>query len=150
MNTREKNSRLPPRPQHYSFAHKILPTFFFSDPARFIELVSKGGSEYMVGLWNLLEEDFTAAGLDPIAPDGLDVELVDLGDQASLILIKMPEPQQVAEAYIAAVAYRPDTPRIARFFTMEYDESLTDGSPRAFLCEWCHHLASMHDAVRTS
>lgn len=134
-----------PKAQHYIFVHRALPSVFYSDPKKFIALLTQDGRGFLHFLWDRVWErelkSNRMAG-NRIAAYGLDCEIRKLQDGATLALITLPPPKGMTEAYFVAAVYRPSRrtlfPKqetLARFITLEYGRNL-DGSPRTVLCEW--------------
>jgi hypothetical protein len=118
------------------FAHKVLPSLFFADPHRFIELLKSGGDEFLRLLWDKVGQDLGKQNGSMSGSMSCVVEQLDASTE--LALITLPEPQGIAEAYFVAVVLRPSAPPqegITRFFTLEKGASL-DESPRTVFCEW--------------
>jgi len=134
----------PPRGHHYYFVHRLLPELFYRDPRRFITAVERGGSDFLRALWDKVGEEVRRSGSSRVPAIGLDCEIRTLEDGTTIVLIILPTPKGVTEAYFAAAVYRSGTRRalllrgkgIARFITLEYGIKLPAGIPRAVLCEW--------------
>lgn len=124
-----------PRDQHYMFVHQALPAMFFADPAKFVTTLAERGDEVLQTFWHQVGQQIREANRIP--PAGLSAETRQLGDEARLILITLPAPKGVTEAYFVALAYRPPTQQkgLTRFITLEYSLNL-EGSPGTMLCEW--------------
>lgn len=117
------------------FVHQALPAMFFANPVKFVTTLAERGDEVLHALWHRIGEGVREA--NRIAPAGLSAETRQLEDETRLILITLPDPQGVTEAYFVALAYRPPTQQkgLTRFITLEYSLNL-EGSPGTMLCEW--------------
>ncbi|HWP47356.1 MAG TPA: hypothetical protein VNM22_09365 [Candidatus Limnocylindrales bacterium] len=130
-----------PRSQHYIFAHKILPSLFHADPVKFITALSSHRNDLLHLLWahagtNMEESDLVAA-------DNLDYEIRKLDEGTIIVLITLPTPQAVAEAYFVAMIYRSwkkeifcTQEAVTRFITLEYSFNLLNDLPGTVLGEW--------------
>jgi len=146
---------------HYGFAHQFLPPYVHRDPNLFFSYLLRrdmpGGpmepNRFIHSRWIMFEEaaKLVPGGCDPSRSDfvfrrvsDLSLSMIDLGSRPA-VLVQMPSPEQVAEAfYVAAVllsesrrpeSWPPDVP--ARVFTLE--EMFPDNSNpirRGVLCEW--------------
>jgi hypothetical protein len=124
------------RPQHYMFAHRVLPSLFFRDPALFLNIMSSPKALDMLRTqWDSLGKHFA-----PVEPStGLDYETRTLEDNTTIIIVIMPPPCNVTEAYFTAAVYRPPTagePALARYFTFEYGTNIMTGENHTVLGEW--------------
>lgn len=117
------------------FVHQALPAMFFANPAKFVTTLVERGDEVLHTLWHQVGQQVREA--NRISPAGLSAETRQLEDETRLVLITLPAPKGVTEAYFVALAYRPPTQQkgLTRFITLEYSLSL-EGSPGTMLCEW--------------
>jgi hypothetical protein len=122
--------------QHYAFAHRMLPSIFLNEPAKFIGTLEQAGNDFLYYLWESLGNRLEASDL--VAPEGLDCQLNQLDNDTTIALITLPPPQQITEAYFVATVYRPP---MKRFITLEYG-SHGDGRQRTVLCEWTADIHS--------
>lgn len=68
----------------------------------------------------------------------------DLAKGYRVVVVSLPEPRAVAEAYMVAIVSRPQQRRlifqktapVLRYFTLEYGLSDDGKTPRTVLCEW--------------
>ncbi len=134
------------RPQHYIFAHEALRGVCRDDPLRFFTLMSSSSQRELVeGLWA-----FVGKHLGPQASPELDPG--EIAVQTSrvrgfpMILVRMPPPVAIAEAYFVALVLLVDQETLARkdaptsevtvrYFTLERALS-EDREARTLLCEW--------------
>ena len=121
------------RPHHYLFAHRALPSLFFGDPARFMWACLDAGLPFLEEFWvhvaQSVEED------QRLEPDGLALTVRDPGEEVAVVLVTMPEPRAVPEAWFVAVAYRPARESngkrgaLARFITLEFGMDMETACP---------------------
>ena len=142
-----------PRPQHYDFAHRLLPREVFAAPDRVFSIL-----ESTVALQELLLPLWQEAG-GTLPPDGLRVSVrQELGSGWRVALVHLPPPQRATEAHFAAVAYRPSRTRLLilkepvelRYFVLERAAD-ADERVRAHVAEWRadgtrHRLGPVADA----
>jgi hypothetical protein len=126
-----------PRPHHYQFAHRFLPALFFGNPERFLTTMSgSNGLDFLRFQWKNLEQYIEA----PLSSVGLDYQTRRLDDGTTLVIVTLPPPQKVTEAYYTASVYRPaegQTAALTRYFTLEYGIDLIPDQPkRMVLGEW--------------
>jgi hypothetical protein len=126
------------------FAHRVLPSLFFQDPERFLEILKKEGITFLRFFWDKLGSSLDAEDVQPL--HGVNYETRVLEDGTSIAMIEFPKPEHVTEAYFAALVYRPLSAggeSIQRYFTLEYGITLSEPGERSVLCEWTvdnHHL----------
>ena len=132
-----------PRNHHYIFAHRVLPELFFRNPEQFIDALGEGGDDFLLDLWERVGEMEINSGIERFTSVDLKCEIKKLGDGTNVVLITLPVPEGITEAYFIAAIYRPAVRKILfikkkvviRFFTLEYGWNLDD-STRTVLCEW--------------
>jgi hypothetical protein len=92
----------PPRPHHYAFAHRWLPQFAQTSPERFFALfTSADGQNALESLWQAVGDS-----LEPeqrLSGEGLSVHWVALHPGRGALIIELPKPATVPEAYFVAV-----------------------------------------------
>ena len=129
-----------PRQQHYVFAHAMLPRLLLDDPEKFVAiLASQEAEDFLAYLWRRAGEEANDA--QPVEPEGLGRTVEKLAEGIA-VLVRMPCPLAITEAYFGAVImrqgkkglFRRATPQI-RYFTLELGVT-DDGCPRTVLCEW--------------
>jgi hypothetical protein len=126
-----------PRPQHYFFAHRILPSMFFEEPDQLMKIMgSAKGLDFLRFQWNNLSTH--VEHVEP--PTALDYQTRKLDDDTTIVLVTMPPPHKITEAYFVAFVYRPSTAEngaLTRYFTLEYGVCLLPDEPtRMVLGEW--------------
>lgn len=94
-------SSLPmPRKHHYMFAYAVVPGFAFSDPRSALGLAVKSGRMDVLGeLWSNTLKQCSAREREQ--PTG---EITNL-DQHALLLVTMPCPIKITEAYFIGIVY---------------------------------------------
>ena len=112
---------MPPRKQHFLFAHRLLPEVAFKDPNNFYKLLGSGaGNRYLQTLWRKAADVIQQPSMDA---EGLFGQV--LGKR--LALIDFPPPLEAPESYFAIMAsvpgkrrygFLPGTPKHA-YFTLE-------------------------------
>lgn len=123
-----------PRPHHYTFAHRILPTLFFRNPQQLCEYLTPSfGVDYLKLHWDSISRRI---GSETPPSTGLACEAHRLEDGTTIIVVTMPSPVAVTEAYYIALVYRTE-PALTRYFTLEFGISFNPSitNPRV-LCEW--------------
>jgi hypothetical protein len=133
------------RMQHYQFAHDVLPTQLFADPASVIipliapESANPGGRDFLLELWEAAGQ--TAGDGILVPPDGLDYSTDVFGHpNSTACLIRLPPPLKKPEAYFAAIVFdgpglAVGTPRQLRYFVLEHHGE-KNGSPKTLVGEW--------------
>src|SRR5436190_2198872 len=133
------------RMQHYQFAHDVLPTQLFADPASVIvpliapDSSSPGGRELLLGLWEAAGQ--TSRDGIVVRSDGLDYTTDIFGHpNSTACLIQLPPPLKKPEAYFAAIVFdgpglAVGTPRQLRYFVLEYHGE-KNGAPKTLVGEW--------------
>lgn len=124
-----------PRPQHYFYAHRVLPTLFFQNPQQFLSILTNDGLAFLRFFWDRTFENESADDIVP--PDGMNYETRALEDGTIITIIELPEPDRVAEAYFVAPVFREVAEQpLMRYFTLELGASALDNRKRTVLCEW--------------
>jgi hypothetical protein len=126
-----------PRPQHYIFAHRVLPSLFFQNPERFLEILKEDGIAFLRFYWDKVGSTLDSADTEPL--HGINYETRMLEDGTAVTLIELPPPQHMTEAYFTALVYRPlgaGGDSLQRYFTLEYGMRILEPGERSVLCEW--------------
>jgi hypothetical protein len=125
------------RPHHYFFAHRLLPALFHEDPAQFVSLLQRDGLPFLAFWWQKARQDFPPD--EHVSADGLGYTLRELEGGWLAVVVTLPPPQGMTEAYLVALlqqrlpaAAKPNT----RVFTLELGFSLTSETAHTVLCEW--------------
>jgi len=125
------------REHHYAFAHELLPNAFFDDPIKLIEAFREHGTVYLWFCWDqlgsLLPEN------ERLSKEALDFRLITLNDNITCLIIIMPPPNFMPEAYYVAMLHRESSSNsndtLTRVITLEKSDG-NDGRSFACLCEW--------------
>lgn len=120
-----------PRDHHYTFAYEMLPKLFFSDPSKFIEMISTHKDDYVYFIWKSVGEKWINNDSDIMTPNGLSCAVINAGDDITVAIVKLPPPEVMPEAYFVAMVYNPPN---AQYITLEKSLNLEDGSPSSVLC----------------
>lgn len=104
-----------PRGQHYLFAHRFLPHFFFEDPERFFDILENEGRRFLDWMW---QRAGTQTDDGAIPPDGLDVNLFRFDERTYCACVTLPPPIGITEAYWVAAVYRPEE-SLTAYYTLE-------------------------------
>jgi hypothetical protein len=133
------------RMQHYQFAHDLLPSELFANPASVIlpliapDSATPGGRDMLLALW---EEAGRRSGDGIVVPpDGLDYTTDVFGHpNATACLIQLPPPLKKPEAYFAAIIFdgpglAVGAPRQLRYLVLEHHGD-NNGTPRTLVGEW--------------
>lgn len=123
---------IEPRDQHYLFAHRFLPHFFFDDPERFFEILENEGRRFLDWMWQRSGAQSDEGGA--IAPEGLDINLFRFDERTVCACVTLPPPIGITEAYWVAAVYRPEE-RFTALYTLEFGYDL-DGGTRTVLGGW--------------
>ena len=127
-----------PRKQHYLFAHHKLRDLFFNTPEVVIDrLRNDKGRVFLLKTWDKAGKDLGALNL--VAPRGLHHEIRMYDDNTTVVLIKLPIPKVLSEAYFAALIYRPKKNKqkaIKRFILLEYSVPFGYGNLSSVLHKW--------------
>lgn len=136
-----------PRGQHYVFAHRALPSLFENDSARLLDLLGRGGDDFLLYLWNKVGEGMEASDL--VAGTGLHCEIKHLEHGLTVALVALPPPQAVPEAYFVGMVYgapkesaSSENEPIRLYLTLEKGLKLPEGTTRTVLCEWANGVHS--------
>lgn len=122
-----------PRPHHYRFAHRALPSVLLSPRVDLPALLDQG--RVLPGLlatWASVGEELDPQ--DRLGDDGLQCAAVAVAGRHGL-LVTLPEAAHAAEAYFALVL--PLTPADARrYFTLEFSWDIAHARPSTVIGEW--------------
>jgi hypothetical protein len=131
------------RPHHYNFAHRIVPAIFFRDPGGFVSGLVCDGTARLRALWNRVGEELKPP--DRLPSTDLSCSGVSTGAGGTLLVIRMPPPSGVPEAYYIGAWWVPaaaGVTEVARYFTLELGFDLRAGDRSTVFCEWVpggHH-----------
>lgn len=128
----------PLRHHHYLFAHRLIPTLFFQDTLQFVSLLQRDGLRFLEFWWRRVGEDVPQE--ERLSADGLGYTIREVAHGWVAVVIMMPLPQGMTEAYFVGLFFRPEGETlIPRVFTLEKTMSYlptTTETPMTVLCEW--------------
>ncbi|HEU4327029.1 MAG TPA: hypothetical protein VFS21_28065 [Roseiflexaceae bacterium] len=125
-----------PRAQHYSFAHRLLPSLAWQNPDRLrMTLAGDEPLPFLMRLWRDIGEHLPPH--QRLDPAGLAAETRSHGAY-QILLITLPPPVAITEAYFAACVFGPHTHRAVplRYFTLEESYSFFSHQRTTVLGEW--------------
>jgi hypothetical protein len=129
----------PPRQHHYLFVHRFLRDRVLKGPLDFFQRLQEDNSiAYLKAHWAILgiqvqEGDSGDHGFVP--PYGLEIFPMVMWNGCSIIIVQLPKPERMTEAYFAGIAFWEDS-GLRRFFTLELTEDELGNIPGGLLCEW--------------
>lgn len=121
------------RPHHYFFAHRLLPALFRQDPAQFVSLLQRDGLPFLAFWWHKASQDMPPE--DHLSANGLGYTLRELENGWVAVVVTLPPPEGMTEAYFVALLQKPGD-AAPRVFTLELGFSLTGETTHTVLCEW--------------
>jgi hypothetical protein len=128
-----------PRRQHYHFAHVALREKAMSFPKALVDnLRGESGLRRLSFYWTSVAMAVKRAEEEFIPADGLACFAVDLSEEYYGVVVQLPPPERMAEAYFVAIIVRDsgdDTNVRCRYITLELGRN-EDGSRRTVLGEW--------------
>ena len=123
----------------YLYSHVYLPNSLFEFPQKTYEnLVSGKGMDYLLYIWNLIATKIAVM----IHPDGLMMFREKIGSNHEAIIIQMPTPAVVPEAFFGAMIFELDyftlSPKVTavRYFTLEMGKNPYEQAIEYHFCEW--------------
>ncbi len=133
------------RMQHYIFAHQLLPSQMFTDPAAvLVPMISENGfcpegREHLLRFWEAAGENLGER--DSVSSEALTYSVEVLGHpNSTAYFVELPKPEMKTEAYFALMVF--DGPglccgtlRQLRYFVLEYHGE-KNGVPKTHLGEW--------------
>jgi len=126
----EVNQKSPKRIQHYKFAHEILKNMFLENPEQFVKNTLHSEDD-LRGLWYNVGKFYSEQYEEVEELDGSDIKIIAKEFEDNLlVIISMPEPKDIPEAYFIGLIIPHDDTKNARYITLEHGE---EGS---VLCEW--------------
>ena len=122
-----------PRPHHYRFGHRALPSVLLSPRVDLRAIVDQG--RVLAGLrstWVSVGEELDAQ--DRLDDDGLNCAVVEVAGTQGL-LVTLPAPADATEAYFTLVL--PLAPAgTRRYFTLEFSWDVVGARPSTVIGEW--------------
>jgi hypothetical protein len=88
---------MPDNNQHYLFAFEAIPILFHNTPSQVIQMIEKDGLQFLQFWWGHVGDKLK----DKLRsePKGLGFEIRTHSDGRKIVLIRMPQPESVPEAY---------------------------------------------------
>jgi serine/threonine protein kinase len=128
-----------PRQQHYQFAHVALREKAMSFPKPLIDsLRGEAGLRRLNFYWMSNAMAVKAPDEEFIPADGLECFHISLNEEWYGVIIQLPQPERMAEAYFVAIIVRDsasDSNLNCRYITLEFSKD-DDGSNQTVLGEW--------------
>lgn len=133
------------RMQHYIFAHQLLPSQMFAEPAAVLAPMvsptgfSSEGRDHLLRFWEAAGEGQT--GGDLASPDALTYSMEVLGHpNSTAFFVELPPPEKKTEAHFALMVFDApglchSTVRHLRYFVLEH-YGQQNGAPKTQLGEW--------------
>lgn len=122
--------RASDRQHHYVFAHRMMPRLFFRDAGKLTNALADRKTELLRAMWVDLGEQFFSTA--QIAPEGLDVVVLDGPGEARIVVLVFPKPEASAEAYFAALVTKADGTLLYLTLEKAIDLFGTGESPTVF------------------
>jgi hypothetical protein len=94
------------RSQHINFAHEALPIIFNTQYAGFMQYLEKDRTKFLEFWWKHIGDQLDKSLCK--APNGLNYQIIDIDEKRKIVLITLPPPDQVGEAYFLACVKLPD------------------------------------------
>jgi hypothetical protein len=126
------------------YATRVLPSLFHTTPKDFLYYLSRDGNQFLRFYWD--QAGATQAESCRSSPFGLNYDIRKPDPNTTVVLVSLPKPKIISEAYYTALIYRPL--RTALFWgvsdaTMVVTLDLAEGSQReqtTILREWSSKL----------
>lgn len=126
---------------HYYFAHRFLPQLAARDALELVnDLCHELSSELLAKLWLLGASGHESKRRTKIPSNGLKSIPVRINTDYYGVVVQLPKPKRMAEAYFVAIVIN-DNDDEHLFFTLEYGLNI-NGSKRTVLGQWeneTHH-----------
>jgi hypothetical protein len=132
-----------PRRQHYVFAHQYLREKAERMPVETVEMLSNPtATNYLSTLWVTLAFSSQAEEDEFIPADGIECFPIQISDTCSAVIVQLPPPERITEAYFVAIVVWHDGSHSQseakvrhRYITLELSENLS-GIRHTILGEW--------------
>lgn len=127
---------------HYILGHIALREICADDPVSFFCLMNAPErDEFLDGVWRQIRDNCDVDGKAPFDITDVDFKYCTVQDYPT-VLITMPEPEGMTEAYFVAMILKididadefPENPEF-QYFTLEKGSEM-DGTDRTVMCEW--------------
>lgn len=129
-----------PRSQHYDFAHRALPQLAHADCGWLTENLSgPGGQEFLLGLWAHIGSQLPPE--ENLSSFGIGYTLARVDNERLVIIIRLPEPLAVPEAYFVALIVRKrvgasEAASLLTYLTLELGFNVVRQTPYTVLGGW--------------
>jgi hypothetical protein len=135
----------PSKGLKYNFAHLTLPILVLMNPKKFYQdITDSNGDRYLQKLWHGLAERMVLR-----QPSfGLNLSLHKLDENMEAVIIELPAPKEVTEAFLVSAVFKfknmPLSREIeyVRYFTLELGENPFNKSNEYHFCEWTGTIIS--------
>ena len=133
----EVETRLP-RPHHYAFAYRVLPSVIFGPPSIIKSFTQRSSLQKLTDSWRAVGESMHPGNTVP--PNGLEIEVLPYSKRSELLLITLPVPRRPLEAYFVAIV----VPRanlfgvrrgVARYFLLSHSAIFGENEPEGTVRE---------------
>jgi len=119
---------MPKNDSHQNqFAYQAMPILFHNSSRQFMILLKKDGMKFLEFWWDQTAKDVEEE--DRIPADGLRYEIRDYNEDKKIVLITLPHPKKVSEAYFLAMLTPPSRrywlpwKNLARVFALQKGKS---------------------------
>ncbi len=120
-----------PRKHHYVFVHQFLRDKVHEHPQDTFETLSRESAKmYLSVHW---VQHGIALG-STLPADGIECFPMKINNDCFAVVVQLPQPERMGEAYFAAIVYWPSSKK-ARYLTLELTGS-AESERQTFLCEW--------------
>jgi hypothetical protein len=130
------------RGQHYTFAHRVLPSLTWAHPDRLLSFLTRSECDsFLQAVWEI-------AGKNQPLSDQVDGatlrSAIHQRDRYTIALITLPHPLVPAEAYFVAIIFddqsslkatETDIPNV-RYFTLEFGRNIITQEEHTVFAEW--------------
>lgn len=92
--------------QHINYANEALPILFHTQYAGFMQYLEKDRTKFLEFWWKHVGDQLDRSLCKP--PNGLNYTITEIDEKRKIILITLPTPLQLGEAYFLACVKLPD------------------------------------------
>jgi hypothetical protein len=128
-----------PRPHHYAFAHRFLTSIVLDDPRQaYRHFFSPAGAAPLRQMWDFVGSHLESAA-DLLPASGLRLTWHLLDGARKLVVVSLPEPRAMTEAYFVGLVFERRAAqdwRCTNFYTLELSLDPSIASTCAVLCGW--------------
>jgi len=119
------------RHHHYFFAYRYLLERVNSNARQLIkDLSGEPGKQQLEVLWTVLGQDFKARGEEFVSAEGLNCFEVEIGKDYYGVIVEMPKPERMVEAYFVAILAPTfkTTENLFEFYSLAYSKKGSQGT----------------------